>query len=566
MAKENSILGLVIGLVVLFVILGSVLYLGVFNLAGKSVYSQSLGASSSESGYSGDRAYAPNYYDRGPSYHVFNYFNSGALSVMLIIGVIVALMMVDALYKKTESFLASILYIIGTLLLFASATILLFGIHDILTFTGPGETFKKPTVMQQYGWLIESVVFGVMGIAFVVAGEHIRRSEDEEGSLKYLAVTPIASLLALFAIPTFILGIHNVIFPSYSDTSFTWVIEAIIFGGLGVIAFNWIDKKRQEKGETSVWRIYPLYALGYALLVPAVFLFIAGTHAYLTDKFARDVWKAFVEALVFAPLGILAFYAIDKLREKEKDFRSCLPNALAPIGAVFALATVFMLLTGFSGFLRANITADTYRGSFTWVVEVILFGLIGYAALAYNDRITKGWGKVPGALPKVLSACGLLLWIASLLFFFVTVQTFAFDKNPDGRLLAEFIVYGFIGLGFIVYSDRLRKAEGILKDDVLPNALLLAGSILLLATILAFVFDLHAFLYSENPDVKWIVRVFAYGIIGGLYLLASNSMKPINIGKKKGEKEAKSEEKLKAKQLKLKGEKQNLKELVHEGE
>ncbi len=538
MEKKSSAVGLVIGVILLLLIFGSsILYLGVFNL---SPASQSIGAAEGKGGMAS--AGGGGYYAQ-PTYHVFNYFNSGALSIMLVLGIIVTLLMVDSLYKKTDSLLASLLYILGTLLLFSSVTILLFGVHDLLNFSGQGETFKKPTVMQQYGWLIESIVFGVLGLAFIQAAEQVRRREEEKGSLIYLAVTPVAALLILFAIPIFFFGVHGVLYSGYGVPSFAWVIETIVFGGIGALAFNWIDKKREENGEEGLWKNYPLYAAGFAFLLPAAFIFMFGSLDYLHNQNARDVWKPFIEAFVFAPLGFLAFFIIDKVTEKDK--RSSLPMALTPVGAIFMLAATFALLFGFSGWIRADITASNYRTVFAWVVDVILFGLIGFASLSLSDKIKNRFEKTAGDLPRVLPACGLILWVASLGFFLIGMHSMVFDSKPEGKFILEFLVYALIGVWLIAYSGKLSGKGWFSKEGDLPNVLAFSGGLLVLIALLAFVFDLHGFLYSENPESKWILRVLAYGIVGVVYLLIGNSMKPLM--PKKG----KEKPKMKLKQEKM---------------
>ncbi|MFH0818328.1 MAG: hypothetical protein V1909_06890, partial [Candidatus Micrarchaeota archaeon] len=532
MEKKSPLVGLGIGIVLLVLIFGlGISYLGVFNL--KPAASAGLGSSETSSGLAKSSGDYGGYYNQGPTYHVFNYFNSGALSLMLVLGIIIALAMVNSLYSKTDSLLASLLYIIGTLLLFSSATILLFGVHDLINFSGHGETTKKPSIMQQYGWMIESVLFGALGAAFVWAAERIRKQGEEHGSLVYLAVTPVAALLVLFTIPVFFFGLHGAIYSNYGQPSFSWVIETIIFGGLGALLFNWIDRLRHENSEKGFWREYPLFATGYALLLPATFIFIFGVLDYLHNQYARDVWRPFVETLVLAPIGFAAFYLVDWINKKEKEYHSTLPNALAPIGTIFLIAATFAFAIGFSSWLRADITASNYRTAFAWVVDTILFGIIGYAAMSISDKIKNKTENARRDLPKAVSASGLLLWVASLFFYGLAVHSFVYDKEPQAKLVVEFLVYGVIGFGLTVLSDRMRAKEGFPKERALPKVLAFSGGLLLLATLLVFIFDLHNFLYSEEPQTKWILRVLGYGIAGAAYLLAGNSMEPIMQKKEK---------------------------------
>jgi hypothetical protein len=527
MEKDRSFAGIGIGIVILVIIVGSLLYLGTFNLAAKS---PGYAIGSSEAGMAQGAGYGNDYYGyNSPTYHVFNYFNSGALSVMLVLGIIIALAMVDRLYKKTDSLMAAILYIIGTLLIFSSATIFIFGVHDLMTFNGPGETYTKPTIMQQYGWLIESVVFGLLGAGFVWAAEFIRKREEEEGSILYLVITPVASLLVLFTIPVFMFGISSVIFAgSYSKPTFEWLIETVIFGGLAVLTFNKIDKIRFSQGEKESWRLYPLFAAGYAFLAPAFFMFImAATQVLSGSEYGNDnIGQLFAEVIVFGILGSGAFYVIDRIRKKENEKRSAFPLALVPAGYLFMLIATGYLVSGFSMLIRASITASNYRSSFGMIADVLLFGLLGYFALKFGDELENRAEKAKRNLPAELGICGILLWIVSLGFYLGVVETFL-GSQPDTKLLLEFIVYGGIGLGLVVYSDGLRRSEGFPKDRNLPRLLALSGGLLLLITLLVFIAGLHGWLYSTNPEFTWLGRVVGYGAFGALYFWLGNSMEPV---------------------------------------
>ncbi len=537
MKDNNSIIGIGLALIILFVIFGSVMYLGIFNLSPPAGQFAMGGESVASDGYS----YKSSNYRT--TYHVFNYFNSGALSVMLILGIIITLAMVDRLYKATGSLLAFLLYLLGTLLIFSSATIFLFGVHDILTFKGLGETTIEPTMMQQYGWIIETVVFGILGYLFIWAGEFIQKREEEEGAIIHLTIAPIASLLALFTIPVFIFGIHGTINPGYEGASYEWVIETIVFGALAAFAFNKIDKMRFKNGEKESWKPYPLFGLGYAVLIPAAFMFIFTVIDVLNNSSAGSTsQKLFLEVLVFTVVGYLSFLGIDRIRKKENK-PSAFPLALGPGGFLFMLTATLVFIFGFSSWLRADITANTYRSSFAWIVEAILFGIVGLACISFSDKIRNELEKTRKDMPSLLVMCGLIVWIASVIFYFGTVNSYVSDKVPDGKLFAEFLVYGVVGLGLIIYGDKLRKEEGFQKERFLPNTLSYSGGILLLLTLLMFIGGLHEFLYSREPNTEWLMKDIAYGVAGVVYLLVGNSMVPILPEKKKKDKKLRLQKK-----------------------
>ncbi|MFH1447726.1 MAG: hypothetical protein ABIG39_02585 [Candidatus Micrarchaeota archaeon] len=529
MERSNSFIGVGMAFLLLIMIFGGVAYLGIFNLSPAASYS--MGASESVSGMQDSYNYKSSNYRT--TYHVFNYFNSGALSVMLFLGIIITLVMVDRLYKETGSLLAFAFYILGTLLIFSSSTIFIFGVHDLLTFTGHGETTIKPTMMQQYGWLIESVIFGILGSALVWAGEYIRRREEEQGSLAHLAIAPVASMLVLFTIPIFIFGVHASVGPGYSKPSFEWIIETIIFGGLAVVAFIQIDKIRLRNGETQSWKSYPLFASGYSLLLPASFMFIFGILMLLNSEVdSEDMGKLFLEIFIFSIFGFISFHLIDLLKKREGDRDSAFPLALDPGGFLFMLSATMAFIFGFSTWVRADVTASTYKSSFAWVVETILFGLIGIACLSISDRIRNRIGDMKNQIPRAFSTCGTVIWIASMWFYILAINSYIGDAVPDGKLLVEFMLYGATGLGLIIYSDRLRKQKGFLKDMVLSKVLSFSGGILLLITLLMFIAGLHEFLYSTEANMDWLMKDVAYGIAGAAYILIGNHMKPILPSKK----------------------------------
>src|SRR3989338_7550765 len=163
MEKETrALLAVGIGLVLLvLIVFVPLLYLGTFNVGARAPDS-----------YSGSVNIGSQY--GGPTYHVFNYFNSAALMLIFLLGGLVALIIIYQFSAKTQSLLAMLLYIIGCLLLFASITIFLFGVHDLLTFKGVGETYIKPTFTQQYGSIIENGQKAFLSSHGVWGGEYVR--------------------------------------------------------------------------------------------------------------------------------------------------------------------------------------------------------------------------------------------------------------------------------------------------------------------------------------------------------------------------------------------------------
>ncbi len=453
------------------------------------------------------------------TYHVFNYFNSLAGWIALPLGFLSALVIIYELSKKTRSLLALLLYIIGTVLLFMSVTIFLFGLHDALTFKGVGETTIPPTFTQLYGWIIESVLMAVIGGASVWAGEFVRKREDEEGSLVHVVLTPAAFLTALFALGVFVTGAGAMVF-SGAAASYEWIIETVLFGGVAAFAFKKITESQESAGEEAVWSKYLLYAVGGVLLFSAFIMLLLSTIAILaaswgsfsaTGDWTRLVWSV-LDAIVFVAGGVAAFYFADSLNKKLGTVESLFSGALQLFGALFVLSATAIFIFGFDSLTsNAAVTAANYRSSFAWLIGAALYGLLGFASLRFT--------KEKNILATMLTVSGGLFWLIALANYF-------FAANDYSNMLAMRAgVHGVIALLLLFYADDAKRKAS--QSRMFPKLLSYPGILFMVITLVTLILGVHEALYSTAPSTTWIMKSVAYAVLSVLLIGVGNHLEPL---------------------------------------
>ncbi|MFH0974128.1 MAG: hypothetical protein V1817_05065 [Candidatus Micrarchaeota archaeon] len=534
--ENRSVLALGLGavlLVIVFIAAGVLLRGGLF--AGTSTAAPSYSSGSDAIGGMNEKAYypvgqggqsaggyitppMPTQYNE-PTYHVFNYFNSLAGWIALPLGFLSALVIIYELSKKTRSLLALLLYIIGTVLLFMSVTIFLFGLHDALTFKGVGETTVAPTFTQLYGWIIESVLMAVIGGASVWAGEFVRKREDEEESLVYVVLTPAAFLTALFALGVFVTGAGAMVF-SGAAASYEWIIETILFGGVAAFAFKKITEAQASYGEEAVWSKYLLYAVGGVLLFSAFIMLLVSTIMILANSWgswgATREWTPLVwsvlDAIVFTAAGVAAFYLADSLSKKLGTAESLFSGALQLFGALFVLSATAIFIFGFDSLTsNASVTAANYRSSFVWLIGAALYGLLGFASLRFD--------KEKNRLASMLTVSGALFWLIALANYF-------FAANDYSNTLAMRAgVHGVIALLLLFYADDVKRKAN--QSRMLPKLLSYPGILFMVITLATLILGVHDALYNPNAGTTWIMKSVAYAVLSALLIGVGNHLEPL---------------------------------------
>ncbi|MFH0835630.1 MAG: hypothetical protein V1834_00520 [Candidatus Micrarchaeota archaeon] len=450
-----------------------------------------------------------------PTYHVFNFANSMALGFLILLGGVTALVVIARLSEKTHSLLALLLYTLGIIFIFASATIFFFGIHDLISFSGVGETTVQPTFTQQYGWLIESVVFAILGAAGVWGGEFVRKREQETGSLYYLALTPPAMVCALLALGVFLFNMILLTTSSYSE-GLEWIIEVLLFSIVALLAFNKIDAMRRERGETQPWRTYPLLGIGYLMALSAFVLFTMTVKLLLDASGGNGTNTAWIiaDTAIFALIGFGSFYLADFLEKTHAKEKSALAYPFALIGFLFVLIATITFIPGFDSWIQSNITAADYKASFAWIVETALYGLIGFMFMRASDAMRNTTG-----LNTALRLSGGLIWLTAFFNFFIAVESL-FNPSDSGILGFRVLVHGLVALALLWYADK----KG---GNVLAKVLAYSGVLLLLFTLLALVLGLHEMLYNTQANADWLVRTGIYVVTGVVLLVVGNYLNPL---------------------------------------
>ena len=510
-------------LIVLVVALAVMGFLSVFLMQGTiaSTSSDISVYSSSNSMGGTSRPYMP-YYNSQPRYHVFNFFNTGWLGLMLLLGILVTLGMAVTIANSTDSLVASVLYVIGSLLLFSSATIFLFGINDILTYTGHGETTIAPTFTQQYGWLIETIIYGLFGAAFIWGGDRVQK--DEGQPLSHLALVPVASLMLLMALPVFIQGLHDALNPTSSSNGYTWALETIIFGIPGAFLFRKIDSLHKERGGQGSWLYLPSLGSGAILLFASIIayaIFVLG----IGNSYS-NVGYLLPESIVFAAIGFAFFKLVDVLQSRsDSKAKTCIPLGLTPYGALLVFGGTLAFIFGLSLWINASTpTANQYSSSYSWLVQTFALALPGIALVYASDYLRRDDPSEESNLPYVAGVCGAILWLAGFLFLMASFNTTVLRPTDiNWRQFVQALIFGSFAYLGINYMDAKRKLE----EKLLPGTLALSGAVSLIAALGTLVFGLNSVLYQSSPLWDLLSNTACYAITGILMLWVANSARPL---------------------------------------
>jgi flagellar biosynthesis protein FliQ len=328
-------------------------------------------------------------------YHVYNPLASAGFLVSFIIGIIIFFWSLMDLREKIKTNIPTILAIVGIIFLFMSLYSLVMGLHDLLTFT-KYETITKPTFGQQYGWLIQFFVYGIIGLALMYAAEHTRKEASETRSTIPSAATPLGVFLLLSTFLLFVSGFHSFMYlTDYSDyrQSLAWLIETFIFGFLAYFLLNTSEKIRRAEGMTKSIFSFPAASLGVVFLLMTLGVYIFYSFDWIYRDYGAKNINWFVEAVVYAVLGIAFSLIGDNLARKDGEEATGFTTSMFLCGVVLLAPAVGVFLIGFNDFLYSN------NPSLKWFYELLLLLIPGILAVAAGEY-TRRSKRVPNILPQ----------------------------------------------------------------------------------------------------------------------------------------------------------------------
>ncbi|MFH1721698.1 MAG: hypothetical protein ABH950_03725 [Candidatus Altiarchaeota archaeon] len=338
------------------------------------------------------KPYRPQYEQK---YHVYKAFDFGAWSFFVVVSSIVILVWsVFELSKRIDSMIGLLIAVSGTVFLLCSLFIFIFGVHDFLTFVS-GETYRQPTFGQQFGWIIEIVMFSVFGIAGIFWGEKTRKLEKGVKSIYPIAFMPLGTILLYAVFFSFAYGVHTMLYSMSSVTaetyraSFAWIIETILFGGIGVAALTHSDKIRLNEGAKESYLRKVLMPTGIVLSFLAVVAYIGGIHYILYASRYVQVFEFawLIEFLLYACVGGTALYWSDLKRRKEKNTKSIIPRIFLPPAGLIIVGTIFLFI------YSTHTTLYDSSPDYTWIWQVIAYGILGGAMVYVGEKLKDKIGE-----------------------------------------------------------------------------------------------------------------------------------------------------------------------------
>jgi hypothetical protein len=274
-----------------------------------------------------------------------------------------------------------VLALISIIFLFMSIYSLVAGLHDLLTFT-TYETATKPTFGQQYGWLIQFVVYGIIGTALLYASDYLRKQAGETKSVIQSATSPLGAFLLLSTLLLFVTGFHAFLYATdYTEyrQSLAWIIETFIFGIMAYV-FLWASEKiRRREGVTKSIFSFPVASMGVIFILLALGAYLFGTFDYVYRDYGAKNLNWLIESVVFGILGIGFSLLGDQFSWKDGEESSAFSTSMFLAGMVLLLASVVQFIIGFNDFLYSS-SPNT-----KWIVELVLLFVPGVVAIALGE-------------------------------------------------------------------------------------------------------------------------------------------------------------------------------------
>ncbi|NYZ75908.1 hypothetical protein H0N98_01490 [Candidatus Micrarchaeota archaeon] len=329
----------------------------------------------------------------GGRYHVYNPLASAGFLVSFIIGIIIFLWSLSDLREKIKANIPTILAIVGIIFLFMSLYSLVMGLHDLLTFT-TYETTKPPTFGQQYGWLIQFVVYGIIGLGLMYGAEYTRKEANETHSTIPSATTPLGVFLLLSTFLLFVSGFHSFLYlTNYTDyrQSLAWLIETFIFGFMAYFLLKTSEKIKREEGVTKSIFSFPTASLGVVFLLMMLGVYIFYSFDWIYRDYGTKSINWFIESAVYAVLGIAFSLIGDNLASKDGEETTGFTTSMFLCGVVLLAPAVGVFLIGFNDFLYSN------NPTLKWLYELLLLLIPGILAVAAGEY-TRRSKRVPNIL------------------------------------------------------------------------------------------------------------------------------------------------------------------------
>jgi len=382
---DNKVIYLVLVAIVFAILFGlpilGVFYLGVLNPSSMSAAPVSNAAYEKGS----TTAMASSIASGTGGYHVYNPLAVGGFIIAFFLGLIIFFWTLVDVRERTKATVPTLLTLLGVIFVFMSLYSFVSGFHDLLTFT-KYETTVKPTFGQQYGWFIQFVVYGIIGIALMYAAEHTRKQAGEKKSVLPSVTSPIGAFLLLSTLLLFVTGFHSFLYlTDYTEyrQSLAWVIETFIFGIVSYYMLHVSDKINREEGATKSIFAFPSASLGVIFVLIALGPYLFGSADYVYRVYGQKNLNWLIESAVFGVLGAAFSLLGDDLYRKEGDEGNSFSTSMFLAGAVLLIPAIILFLIGFNEFLYSN------TPNMNWLTEFLLLVIPGVLATGSGEYVRR---------------------------------------------------------------------------------------------------------------------------------------------------------------------------------
>jgi len=327
-------------------------------------------------------------------YHIYNPLAAAGSFVAFVIGLIVLLWSLADLRERIKANVPLILAILGIIFLFMSIYSIVAGLHDLLTFT-KYETTIKPTFGQQYGWFIQFIVYGIIGVALIYAAERLRKEAGEARSVIPSATSPLGAFLLLATFLLFVSGFHSFMYlTDYTEyrQSLAWVIETFIFGLMGYYMLKMSEKIRRSEGATKSIFSFPAASLGVILLLMTFGAYLFGSFDYIYRDYGVKNLNWFIESAVYCILGVAFSLIGDSISWKDGEESNGFSTSMFIFGVLLLIPAVIQFLVGFNDFLYSS------NPNLKWFYELLLLLIPGVIAVLAGDYVRRT-RRIPKLVP-----------------------------------------------------------------------------------------------------------------------------------------------------------------------
>ncbi|MEA3255351.1 MAG: hypothetical protein U9Q22_05905, partial [Candidatus Altiarchaeota archaeon] len=396
------------------------------------------------------------------------------------------------LYKYLQSIKVLTLAMCGIVFIILSMFIFIFGFHDLLTFS-VGETYKKPTFTQQYAWVIETIVFGLLGSLLLFLAERTRKKLGMDKSVYPVITIPSAYVFLFTTLFISIIGFHNFLYTSdYTDSrgNLAWIIETLVYGFPCLMLFYGSDSIRKKTGEVKSVLVNPVLIASTILLIATVLVYIFGVNSSFWDLKDDVDFKWFIEALVFALPCAVFMLTAEGIRRKEDVKESLIPEFLIPASAVLLFASVTVYFTAIHMSLY-----DITEVNYSWIIEFILFIVPCAALLMVSEKLSKDSSSV---IPYFTVPLAYILLFASLVAYIIGIHLSLWESEKNFIWILELAAFIIPSIAFLMISTGIRNNEAG-KAALVEPFILATSSILTVATVFTYIIGM----FMVFADLPW---------------------------------------------------------------